>query len=66
MTDLSRVFALCAATDEAIELRDDIAFFQAIKAQLAKSSGSQRSPEELDHADPPVGLHRNHGRRRYH
>jgi type I restriction enzyme R subunit len=50
VTDLSRVFALCAATDEAIELRDDIAFFQAMKAQLAKSSGTQRSPEELDHA----------------
>jgi len=50
VTDLSRVFALCAATDEAIELRDDIAFFQAIKAQLAKTSGSQRPPEELDFA----------------
>ena len=33
VTDLSRAFALCAATDEAIELRDDIAFFQAIKAK---------------------------------
>ncbi len=50
VTDLSRAFALCAATDEAIELRDDIAFFQAIKSQLAKSSGSQRPPEEFDHA----------------
>ncbi len=50
VTDLSSAFALCAATDEAIELRDDIAFFQAIKAQLAKTSISQRSPEELDHA----------------
>ena len=50
VTDLSRAFALCAATDEAVELRDDIAFFQAIKAQLAKTSGSQRSPDELDHA----------------
>ena len=50
VTDLSRVFALCAASNEAIELRDDIAFFQAIKAQLAKSTGSQKSPEELDQA----------------
>ena len=48
--DLSRVFALCAATDEAVELRDDIAFFQAIKAQLVKTSGTQRPPEELDAA----------------
>ena len=50
VTDLSRLFALCAATDTAIELRDDIAFFQAIKAQLAKTSGKQRPPEELDAA----------------
>ena len=50
VTDLSRAFALCAATDDAIELRDDIAFFQAIKVQLAKTSGSQRPPEDLDHA----------------
>jgi type I restriction enzyme R subunit len=50
VTDLSRTFALCAATDEAIELRDDIAFFQSIKAQLAKTSGTQRPPEELDQA----------------
>ena len=50
VTDLSRTFALCAATDAAIALRDDIAFFQAIKAQLAKTSGSQKSPDELDAA----------------
>jgi type I restriction enzyme R subunit len=50
VTDLSRAFALCAASDEAIELRDDIAFFQAIKAQLSKSSGAQRSPEDFDAA----------------
>jgi type I restriction enzyme R subunit len=50
ITDLSCAFALCAATDEAVALRDDISFFQAIKAQLAKTSISQRSPEELDHA----------------
>jgi type I restriction enzyme R subunit len=48
--DLSKAFALCAATDEAVALRDDIAFFQALKAQLAKSSGSGKSPDELDHA----------------
>ena len=50
VTELSRAFALCAATDEAIEIRDDIAFFQAIKAQLAKTSGTQRPPEQLDAA----------------
>lgn len=50
VTELSRVFALCAATDEAMKLRDDIAFFQAIKAQLAKHSGTRRPPEEVDAA----------------
>ena len=50
VNDLSRVFALCAATDEAIELRDDIAFFQAIKVQLVKSSGTQRAPDQFDAA----------------
>src|SRR4051794_36902192 len=48
--ELSGAFALCAATDEAVELRDDIAFFQALKAQLGKGSGSQRPPEQLDAA----------------
>jgi len=50
VTDLSRAFALCATSREAREIRDDIAFFQAIKAQLAKTSGTQRPPEEIDAA----------------
>lgn len=47
---MSRAFALCAATSQATDLRDDIGFFQAIKVQLGKTSGSQRSPQELDSA----------------
>jgi type I restriction enzyme R subunit len=50
VNDVSRAFALCAATDEAVAVRDDIAFFQAIKAQLSKTSGTQRAPEQLDAA----------------
>jgi type I restriction enzyme R subunit len=50
VTDLSRAFALCASSQEARDIRDDIAFFQAIKAQLAKTSGTQRPPEEIDAA----------------
>ncbi|MEY3479816.1 MAG: hypothetical protein RIQ71_591, partial [Verrucomicrobiota bacterium] len=34
VTDLSRAFALCASSQEARDIRDDIAFFQAIKAQF--------------------------------
>jgi type I restriction enzyme R subunit len=35
---LSKAYALASATDEARELRDEIGFFQAIRAALAKSS----------------------------
>jgi len=50
ITELSRAFALCAASDDALKIRDDVAFFQAIKAQFAKNTASQKTPEELDHA----------------
>lgn len=50
VADLSRAFALCAASDAAIAVRDDIAFFQAIKAALSKPAGEVRSPEALDAA----------------
>jgi type I restriction enzyme R subunit len=48
VTDLSRAFTLCATTDEAIAVRDDIAFFQAVKAALTTSVGERRSTEDLD------------------
>ena len=38
VTELSQAFALCAGTDEAIAIRDDIGFFQAVKAALAKTA----------------------------
>ena len=51
VTDLSRAFALCAASDEATEIRDDVAFMQTVQAALNKqSTGGQRSPEDLDAA----------------
>jgi type I restriction enzyme R subunit len=50
VTDLSRAFALCAADDTAITLRDDIAFFQAIQAGLVKRTTGRTSPGDLDHA----------------
>ncbi len=49
-TDISRAFALCAAHDEAIRLRDDIAFFQAVRSALVKPSGERKTQEDLDHA----------------
>ncbi|MEI6541857.1 MAG: type I restriction enzyme endonuclease domain-containing protein, partial [Planctomycetota bacterium] len=51
VTDLSRSLALCAACDEATEIRADVAFMQAVQAALNKhSSGGQRSPEDLESA----------------
>ncbi len=51
VTDLSLAFALCAASDEATKLRDDISFFQALQAALSKqSSGGRKTPEQIDAA----------------
>jgi type I restriction enzyme, R subunit len=49
--ELSRAFALCAASDEATEIRDDVSFFQAIQAALNKqASNNQKTPEQIDAA----------------
>ncbi|OGB24094.1 MAG: DEAD/DEAH box helicase [Burkholderiales bacterium RIFCSPLOWO2_02_FULL_57_36] len=49
--ELSRAFALCAASDEATEIRDDVSFFQAIQAALNKqSSNNRKTPEQIDAA----------------
>jgi type I restriction enzyme R subunit len=50
VTELSQAYALCAGTEEAIAIRDDIGFFQAVKAALAKLRGPRKASEELDHA----------------
>lgn len=48
VTELSRAFALCAASEEAVEIRDDVAFFQTVKAALTKPVEGGKSPEDLD------------------
>ena len=51
VTELSRAFALCAASDEATDLRDDVSFFQALQAALGKQhSPNRKTPEQLDAA----------------
>jgi len=48
---LSQAFALAVPRDEALAIRDDVGFFQAVQAALAKrAAGEARSDEELDHA----------------
>ena len=49
--ELSRAFALCAASDEATGIRDDVGFFQAVQAALNKqTTGSHKTPEQIDAA----------------
>ena len=50
VTELSQAFALCAGSEDALAIRDDIGFFQAVKAALAKPRGERKSSESLDHA----------------
>jgi type I restriction enzyme R subunit len=48
---LSRAFALAVPSDEAMAIIDDVAFFQAVRAVLAKSAhGGSSAREDLDHA----------------
>ena len=49
--DLSQAFALAVPHEDAIRIRDDVAFFQAVQSVLAKRSPAEARPEEeLDHA----------------
>lgn len=51
VTELSKVFALAVPHDKALEIRDDVAFFQAVRVVLTKSATSdRRSPDEIDYA----------------
>jgi type I restriction enzyme R subunit len=51
VTDLSRAFALAVPADAALRIRDDVAFFQAVRACLAKRvPGDAKTDEELDQA----------------
>jgi type I restriction enzyme R subunit len=51
VTDLSKAFALSVPHDEAIRIRDDVGFFQAVRTVLTKSVIQQHRPEEaLDNA----------------
>jgi type I restriction enzyme R subunit len=49
--ELSQAFALAVPHEEALRIRDDVAFFQAVRASLAKRApGEAKTEEELDHA----------------
>ena len=51
VTELSKAFALSVPHERALEIRDDVAFFQAVKSVLTKStSDGRRGAEEVEHA----------------
>ena len=50
--ELSQAFALAVPHEEAIRIRDEVAFFQAVQSVLLKHAPSDvRTEEELDHAE---------------
>ena len=51
VTDLSKAFALSVPDERALAIRDEVGFFQAVRAALAKATvEGWKTPEELDSA----------------
>lgn len=51
VTELSKAFALAVPHEEAIRIRDDVGFFQAVRTAITKTSGGERKPPaDIDHA----------------
>ena len=51
VTDLSKAFALSVPDERALAIRDEVGFYQAVRAALAKATvEGRKTPEELDSA----------------
>jgi type I restriction enzyme R subunit len=51
VTELSKAFALAVPHDEAIRIRDDVGFFQAVRTAIAKTQvGDKIGSGDIDHA----------------
>jgi type I restriction enzyme R subunit len=50
VSEISKAFALCATTDEAVALRDEISFYQFVQSALLKTADREGTAESLDHA----------------
>jgi type I restriction enzyme R subunit len=51
VTELSKAFALAVPHDEAIRIRDDVGFFQAVRTAIAKTQvGDWKGSGDIDHA----------------
>ena len=46
VTELSKAFALAVPHEEAIKIRDDVGFFQAVRSALAKATTEKGKPED--------------------
>jgi type I restriction enzyme R subunit len=46
VSELSKAFALAVPNEEALKITDDVAFFQALRANLVKNTESMAKPEE--------------------
>ena len=50
VSQISKAFALCATADDAVALRDEIAFYQCVQSALLKTANREGTAENLDHA----------------
>lgn len=50
VSEIARAFALCGTRPQAIDLRDEIGFYQAVQSALRKTEIGERSGTDLDYA----------------
>lgn len=52
VSELTKAFALTVPHEKAIQIRDDVGFFQEVRAALVKTTGDEhgRTPDEIDSA----------------
>ena len=50
VSQISKAFALCATAEEAMAMRDEISFYQAVQSALLKTADREGTAENLDHA----------------
>jgi len=52
VTELTKAFALTVPHEKAIQIRDDVGFFQEVRTALVKTTGDEhgRTPDEIDSA----------------
>ena len=54
VTELSKAYALCATTEEAEEINDEIGFFKAVKASIVKSIGDGSKKKTATQMDAQI------------